>query len=88
MNDRIRGVHQAIIFVAAQTKPWVSQVSAEDAHLGLQVLEETRKIQVQLQSAPQAQLRFLRIARAHQHVQSSAMCIQQIGGNMRADISG
>ena len=43
---------------------------------------------MQLQRAPQAPLRFLRITRPHQHVQRGAVAFQQIGGDMRADVSG
>ena len=43
---------------------------------------------MQLQCAPQPQLRFLRITRPHQHIQSSAMPFQQIRGNVRTDVSG
>ena len=43
---------------------------------------------MQLQRAPQAQLRFLRIARPHQYVQGGSVAIQQIGGNVCTDVSG
>ncbi len=88
MNHRIRGVHQPVVFIAIQAEARRSQVSAKNPHLGLQVLEEPRKIQVQLQRTPQAQLRLLRIARPHQHVQGGAVPFQQIGSNVRADVSG
>src|SRR5438477_11853889 len=52
------------------------------------MLVEVREIQVQLQRAPQPQLCFLRITRAHQQVQGGAMSVQQISGNVRADVYG
>jgi hypothetical protein len=42
---------------------------------------------MQLQRAPQPQLCFLRVSRPHQHIQGSAMTVQQIGGNVRPNVS-
>ena len=49
---------------------------------------EAREIQMQLQGLPQADCGFLRIAGANQQVQRSAVSLQQVGGDMRADVSG
>jgi len=43
---------------------------------------------MQLQAAPQPTLRFLWIARPHQQIQRGAVPFKQIGGDMRADVSG
>src|SRR5207248_114690 len=81
-------MHEAIVLVAAQAKSRRSQVSTKDTDLGLQILKEARKIQVQLQGAPKTQLRFLWIASSHKYVQRGCVSIQQISGNVRADVSG
>ena len=43
---------------------------------------------MQLQRLPQAHFGFVRIARAHQHIQRGAVVLQQISGDMSADVSG
>ena len=88
MNHRIGGVHQAIVFVASQPETRSCQITAEDANLGLQVLVETGEFQVQLQAAPEPELSFLRVARAHQYVERCPVIREKIGGDMGADVSG
>ncbi len=43
---------------------------------------------MQLQGLPKAQLGIPRITAAHQQIQSRVMLLQQIRGNMRADVPG
>ena len=75
MNDRIGGMHQAIVFIAPQAETRSSQITTEDSHLCLEVFEEGWERKMQLQRAPQAQLGFLGIARAHQHVERGAVAL-------------
>ena len=49
---------------------------------------ETREIHVELQRAPQAVARFLRVARAHQQVQRIGVIREQIRRDVGADVAG
>ncbi len=88
MDHRIRGVNQAIVIVVGEAKVRRSQVAAKNSHPGLEVFVESRELQMQLQRLPQPARRFLRIAGANQQVQRSAVLLQQVGGDVRADVSG
>ncbi len=88
MNYRIRGVDQAIIVIFAQTKMGRGQITTENPHASLEIFIKSREIQVQLQRLPQTTGRFLRVAGADQQIQRSAMLLQQVGGDKRADVSG
>ena len=52
------------------------------------IFVEAREIHVQLQRLPQAACGLLRIARADQQIQRGAVSLQQVGGDVRADVSG
>ena len=54
----------------------------------IQKFFEAREIHVQLQRAPQAFARFLRIARAHQQIQRIGMIREQIRRDVSADVAG
>ena len=88
MNNRIRGVHQAVVLVATQAETGRSQVSAENAYSSLKKLVEARKLQVQLQRLPEAQFGIARVASPHQQVQRGTVALQQVGGDVRPDVSG
>ena len=88
MNDRIRGVHEPIVLIAVQTETGDRDVSAEHTDLGLQMLVETRKIHVELECAPQPELRFLLVAGADEQVQRGAVSVKKVGGDVCADVSG
>ena len=88
MDHRIGGVDQAVVVVIGEAKVRRGQVAAKDPHARLKVFVESREIQMQLQGLPQAARGFLRIAGAHQQVQRSAVLLQQVGGDVRADVSG
>ena len=88
VDDRIRGVNQAVIVVVGEAEVRRGQVAAKNPHTRLEVFVEAREIQMQLQGLPQAAGSLLRVAGAHQQVQRSAVLLQQVGGHVRADVSG
>src|ERR1700722_99799 len=88
MNDRIGRVNKPVIFIARQSEVRQRQISTEDPDPRLHILKEAREFQMQLKTLPQAELRFLQILRAHEYVQSYAVTFQQIGGDVRAYVSG
>src|SRR5579864_8628951 len=88
VNYGIGRMHQAIVLVAAQAKTWLGEIADKDSHFGLQVFVEARELEVQLERTPEAHLRVGKIAGAHQHVQGGAITFQQIGSDVRADVSG
>src|SRR5208282_1847809 len=64
------------------------EIAAKNPYLRLQVFIEFRERQVQLQSLPKPQLRITRIASAHQQIQGRVILLQQIRGDMGADVPG
>src|ERR1019366_9259883 len=88
MNDGIGAVDQPVVVVFRQTKLRTRQISAENTDARLEVFVKAREIHVQLKSAPQARRCLLRITRPYQQVQRGIMILQEIGGYMRADVSG
>src|SRR5208337_3357534 len=72
----------------AEPELWRREIAAKNPDFQLQVFVEFRKRQVQLQSIPKPQLRFARIAAAHQQIQGRVMLVEQISGDMRADVPG
>jgi len=87
MDHRIGGVDQAIVIIPRQTELSPRQVSAKDSDPRLQIFVEPWEVQMQLQRMPQAHLRLVRISRPYQHVQRSSVLLQQIGGDVPADVS-
>src|ERR1700730_12113484 len=88
MDHGICSVDQAIIIVGGEAKARRSEITAKDPHAGLEMLIKSREIQVQLQSLPQAEGSLLRVAGADQQVQRSTVLLEQVGGDVRADVSG
>jgi hypothetical protein len=66
----------------------VGEVAAKNADAFVQQLVETREIKMQLESAPEAFLRFLFVARADEEIQRVGVARKQIRRDVRADISG
>ena len=66
----------------------VGEITAKDVDALVQQLVEALEIEVQLESAPEAFLGFLFIARADEEIQRVGMARQQIRRDVRADISG
>jgi hypothetical protein len=66
----------------------VGEITAEDADARVQKLIEACEIQMQLESAPEAFLRLLFVARADEEIQRVGMAREQIRRDVRADISG
>jgi len=81
-------VHQSVVLIAIQAEARRREIAAKHSHLGLQKLEEARKIQVQLQGLPEAQLSFLGSASPYQQIQRGTVAFEKIGGDVRADVSG
>src|SRR5436853_1387500 len=81
-------MHETVVLIASQTETGSSQIAAEYAHPGLQVVIKLEKFQVGLHSAPEPKVRLLSIARTHQKIQRCAVLLQQIGGDVRPDVSG
>src|SRR5258708_34906370 len=73
VNQGIRGVYQRMVFVIGETKPLSGQVAAKNAHPGVQVFEEFRKWEVELEGSPKAQARFLFGSGANQEMQLVAV---------------
>ena len=88
VNDRIRRVNEAVVVVPAQPELRRSDIAAEDANPGLEMLVEARKIHVQLQPVPEPNARLPpRLCARTSTFKRSAMCIQQIGGHVRANVA-
>src|ERR1700730_151268 len=88
MDHGICGVDQAIIIVGGQAKARHREITAKDPQAGLEMLIKSREIQVQWPGLQQAVRSFLRVAGADQQVQRSTVLLEQVGGNVRADVSG
>src|SRR6476660_3188901 len=88
MDHRIGGVDQPVVVVFAPSEARRGEVAAEDPHAGLEMLIKSREVQMQLQSLPQACRSLLRVAGTNQQVQRRAVLLQQVGGDMGADVSG
>ena len=88
MDDRIGGVDQAVIIVRGKAELRRCQVAAKDPHARLEIFVEARKLQMELQRLPQPGCGFLGITGAHQYVERSAVLLQQVGRDMRANVSG
>src|ERR1700733_8533785 len=76
------------VVVIREAEMRVGKVAAEDADARLQKLIEAGEIEMQLESAPEAFLRFLFTARADEKIQRVGMAREQIRRDVRADISG
>ena len=88
MDHGIGGVDQAIVIVIGEAKVRCSQITAKDPHTGLEMLIKSRKLEVQLQGLPQTARGFLLVAGTHQQVQRGAVLLQQVRGDVCADVSG
>ena len=87
MDYGIGGVNQAVIIVCGEGKVRRGEITAKNPHASLKMLVKLRKIQVQLQTLPQSESRILLIAGTDQQIQRSAVLLQQIGGDVCADVS-
>ena len=66
----------------------VGEVAAKNADAFVQQLVEALEIEMQLESAPEAFLSFLFIARADEQIQRVGVARKQIRRDVCADISG
>ncbi len=81
-------MHEPVVIVRRQPELRGGEIAAKDPYLRLPVFVEPGKRQVQLQGLPKPQFRVARIAAAHQQIQGRVMLVEQVGGDMRADVSG
>ena len=88
MNQRIGGIHQRPICITGQAEFFAGQISTEDAHARVEVFEEFRKIEVQLQGGPEPLARFLIRFRANQQIQLVAMLGEEPRHDVAAQIAG
>ena len=88
MNDGVGGVHERGIFIVREAEMSVGEVAAENADARIEESLETRKIQMELEGAPEAFVRFLLIARAHEQVQRIGMIREQIRRDVGTDVAG
>jgi len=80
--------HELRVIVIREAEMRVGEVAAKNADARAQHFIEARKIQMQLERAPETFLRFLFIARADEQIQRVGMARKQIRRDVRADISG
>src|SRR6266404_746174 len=88
MNDGVRGVHQSVVLIVGKREALGDKVAAEDAHAGIEVLDEFRKLEMELQGLPEARARLLLRACAHQQIERVAMPSQQTRHQVAAEIAG
>lgn len=88
MDDRIGGMKETIITVAIQAELRVGQIAAKDSNPGLEKLIKALEAHVQLESLPEADFGLMRVSGAHQDVEGGAMLVEEIGGDVSADVSG
>ena len=81
-------MNQPIVIIPGKPELRRGKVAAKNPDACLQKLVKAWKVKMQLQGLPQTQFCLMRIARPHQHVERSPMVLQQIGGDMPADVSG
>src|SRR5260370_8618920 len=77
-----------MVFVIGETKPLSGQVAAKNAHPGVQVFEEFRKWEVELEGSPKAQARFLFGSGANQEMQLVAVPGKKPRGKITAQVAG
>jgi len=73
MDYGVCGADELRVVIVGEAEVLVGEVAAEDADAVVQQLVETLEIQMQLERAPEAFLRFLFIARANEEVQRVGM---------------
>ena len=88
VDNRIRGVHEPVIIASFQSELGRRKIAAKYPDLRLQILVELGKRQVQLQRLPKPHFGVSRVAAAHQQIHGGVMPLQQIRGDMRADVPG
>ena len=88
MDHRIGAMHKPVVIARFEPELWRREIAAKNPDFRLQIFIESRKRQVQLQGVPKPQLRVTWIAAAHQQIQGRVMLVEQIRGDMRADVPG
>jgi hypothetical protein len=88
VNYGICRAHELRVVSVGEAEMRVGEIAAKNLDARAQQFVEAREIQMQLEGAPEAFLRFLVIARADQQIQRVGMARKQIRRDVRADISG
>ena len=63
VNDRIGCLHQSAVIVVWETELPTGKVATEDVNAHVQVVVETREVQMQLQCVPETHFGFVRVLR-------------------------
>ena len=80
-------MNEPVVVIAVQAELPSRQIAGENAYSRLQVLVELWKLQVQLHRTPKPHRRFLRVLAPNQQIQAGAMSVQQVGGDVRANVA-
>src|SRR6202451_3466786 len=88
VDYRVRSADELRIVVVGKAEMRVGEIATKNADACVQKFVEARKIQMELQSAPEPFLRFLFIPGANEQIQRVGMTRKQIRRDVRADISG
>ena len=88
MDQRIRRIHQRMVFVIAQAKLLVRQIPAKNTHTGFHVFDEFRKVKMQLQGSPESFARPLLRFCPDQQIQLVAIPGEKPGHHVAAQIAG
>ena len=88
MDYGIRGADELRVVVVGEAEMCVGEIAPKNSDARVQELIEAGEIEMQLESAPEAFLRFLLTARADEKIQRVGMARKQIRRDVRADISG
>src|ERR1700686_456704 len=88
MEDGIGSVNEPVVAVGIKAELRQGYIAAKNSDLRLQVFVKFRKREVQLQRVPKTQLSITRIPATNQQIQRRIVLLEQISGDMRADVSG
>ena len=86
MNHGIGHLYQPPVICIRQPELLRRQISPKNVDPSLKMILKFWKIQVQLQSPPQAHFRLMRVFGAHQNIQMVLVVLQQVGRNVRSNI--
>ncbi len=88
MNDRIRGLNEAIVAVIRQAEFFACQIAAKKRDSRFDGVAEPRKIEMNLNRAPKPLAGFAVIARTDEQIGLLRRVFQQIRENVRANVAG
>lgn len=88
MNDGIGGVNQASVINVFEAELRRGQVSAKKRDARAEVLMEAGKLEVELESAPQADFSLVLVLGADQKVQVVRVSLKQLRDDMGPNVPG